>query len=212
MNRRLVTLAIFLLLGAVVNVAVAWGIVLWSNEFPYTPAYEKLGKRADWSRPVVRDWPPPQFQAFGQTWGLSLQIQVVQPSLSRTSPGAGLSLFRSGWPSRAVEAEYQGKHFGGTPLKPIWRYSIELPQRARPNEPACYRPVPCRPIWPAFAINTAFYAAMLWPLICGPIALRRVIRRHIRRKRGLCIACGYDLRGNLSHGCPECGWRREASS
>ena len=24
-----------------------------------------------------------------------------------------------------------------------------------------------------------------------------------------CPTCGYDLRGNLSHGCPECGWRRD---
>ncbi len=69
-----------------------------------------------------------------------------------------------------------------------------------------YPELPLRPIWPGFAVNTVFYAALLWPLSCGPFALRR----HIRRKRGLCVACGYDLRGGLEHGCPECGWRREA--
>ncbi len=26
-----------------------------------------------------------------------------------------------------------------------------------------------------------------------------------------CLSCGYDLRGDLAQGCPECGWRREAS-
>jgi len=26
-----------------------------------------------------------------------------------------------------------------------------------------------------------------------------------RRKRGCCLACGYDLRGNGSGRCPECG-------
>ena len=26
-----------------------------------------------------------------------------------------------------------------------------------------------------------------------------------RRRRGLCAACGYNLRGNLSGVCPECG-------
>ena len=36
-----------------------------------------------------------------------------------------------------------------------------------------------RPIWPGFAINTIFFAATLWLLVCGPFALRR----HIRRKR-----------------------------
>ncbi len=60
----------------------------------------------------------------------------------------------------------------------------------------------------SWVINSIFYAMILWILICGPFALRRLIRR----KRGLCVACGYDLRGDLERGCPECGWRREAAS
>ena len=31
------------------------------------------------------------------------------------------------------------------------------------------------------------------------------IRRHRRRSRGLCIHCGYDLRGSPTGACPECG-------
>ena len=30
-------------------------------------------------------------------------------------------------------------------------------------------------------------------------------RRHLRRKKGLCIHCGYNLTGNVSGVCPECG-------
>ena len=56
--------------------------------------------------------------------------------------------------------------------------------------------------------NTAFYGAVLWMLSFVPATLRAVHRR----KRGLCIKCGYDLRGDLSYGCPECGWRREVVS
>ncbi len=51
-----------------------------------------------------------------------------------------------------------------------------------------------------------FYAALLWLLVFGPFTARRFIRR----KRGRCINCGYDLRGDFSAGCSECGWRREA--
>ena len=39
------------------------------------------------------------------------------------------------------------------------------------------RTLPLRPIWPGFAVNTLFYAAVLWLLIPGPFALRRFIRR-----------------------------------
>ncbi len=34
---------------------------------------------------------------------------------------------------------------------------------------------------------------------------RGPLRRHRRRKRGLCLACGYNLTGNTSGTCPECG-------
>ena len=66
------------------------------------------------------------------------------------------------------------------------------------------RALPLRPIWPGFAINTIFYGAILWPLIGGPF----VLRRHIRRKRGLCLTCGYDLRHAEHDVCPECGAAR----
>ena len=68
------------------------------------------------------------------------------------------------------------------------------------------RVVPFRLLWPGFAINTFFYAAILW-LPFAPFQLRR----HLRVKRGLCIKCGYDLR-KTSGGCPECGWGREAEA
>jgi len=46
---------------------------------------------------------------------------------------------------------------------------------------------------------------IVWMLWSSLFATRRMIRR----KRGHCIKCGYDLRGDFSAGCPECGWRRE---
>ncbi len=63
------------------------------------------------------------------------------------------------------------------------------------------RVLPLRPIRPGFAVNTLFYAALLWLVIPGPFALRRLIRR----RRGLCPACGYDLRHGEHEACPECG-------
>ncbi len=81
-------------------------------------------------------------------------------------------------------------------------------RRVRIKAPQDTITLPIQPTWPGFAINTLFYAAVVWSLIFGSFALRRLIRR----KRGLCVACGYDLRGCQKPGCPECGWRREAAS
>ena len=40
--------------------------------------------------------------------------------------------------------------------------------------------------------------------INAPGILRKQLRR---RKKGLCLKCGYDLTGNTSGACPECGER-----
>jgi hypothetical protein len=65
------------------------------------------------------------------------------------------------------------------------------------------RQVPLRPLWPGFAINTIFYAAMLWLLWIAPGKIRRFIR--IRGHR--CPACGYQIApgGGIGPVCSECG-------
>jgi len=59
--------------------------------------------------------------------------------------------------------------------------------------------IPFDPLWPGFAVNTLFYAGVLWVLFAGPFALRR----KIRRRRGRCAACAYPI--GQSPVCTECG-------
>jgi hypothetical protein len=63
------------------------------------------------------------------------------------------------------------------------------------------RILPLRPIWPGFLFNTLIYAAALWGLLFTP----GVLRRTVRRRRGRCTRCAYDLRGIEHDVCPECG-------
>src|SRR5262245_5810996 len=59
--------------------------------------------------------------------------------------------------------------------------------------------LPWFPRWPGFAINTIFYAAILWLIFAFPF----VLRRRQRNKRGLCPACAYPIGTNSR--CTECG-------
>ncbi len=51
----------------------------------------------------------------------------------------------------------------------------------------------------------------LWVIACllatypAVTFMRGPLRRRRRRKRGLCVGCGYDLTGNITGVCPECG-------
>lgn len=66
------------------------------------------------------------------------------------------------------------------------------------------RYLPLRPLWPGFAINTAVFAGAILLLRFGPGSLRRTVRK----RRGRCPMCGYDVRRRFEAGCPECGWQR----
>ena len=47
--------------------------------------------------------------------------------------------------------------------------------------------------------------ATLAALLPAGRAVRWWLRRRRARERGICAGCGYDLRGNVSGVCPECG-------
>lgn len=52
-------------------------------------------------------------------------------------------------------------------------------------------------------------AAALWIKTVGKRIAREVVLE--MRRRGLCLACGYNLTGNISGTCPECGQNVESS-
>ena len=225
MKRRLFKLALFLTFGAIVNVAVAWGILaatVWLNSTeepeqqvgfwpPDNPEWEiemlkYKGHAAfvctDFSRShseiffrPIREWLP--------SWAL---CRSESPATVR---GTGLVEQAAGWPLLALHSPYRWT------LMPKWTVKAELlgPGIVVSTERKHYIMglpfvLPLLIIWPGFAINTVFYAAILWLLTLGPFTARRIIRR----KRGRCIKCGYDLRDDFSSGCSECGWGREAEA
>ena len=68
--------------------------------------------------------------------------------------------------------------------------------------------LPLQPLWLGFASNTVFFTAITFLITIVP----KIVGRHVRFKRKCCLVCGYDLRGDFSAGCPECGWQRKVEA
>ena len=162
-----VRVAVFLLLGAMANVAVAWTICRHRTRVAHVTylAGTTIDFDAVYPLPEIAegDW---------QSWGVPAPSLRVNDAASYLKASAGHYLsWDGGW-----IVTYPRWFVGATAL-----------------------PLPLRPIWPGFAINTLFYAAILWLLFAAPGR----VRRWRRVRRGLCAKCAYPV--GTSDVCTECG-------
>ncbi len=189
MRRRLLIVAIFLLAGAVVNVAVAWGLGSCRSAWPAVEEARKIAEDMGFAPNVDAVIPR------HDTWYIDggSVITFVGLLINKPSPPGELVAIvgrvQAGWPAHTMRGYTMRVVDTGGAEEYRWAFSV------REDEP----PVPLLPIWPGFAVNTAFYAAILSLLTAGLFALRRFIRV----RRGLCPACAYP-RGE-SNVCSECG-------
>jgi hypothetical protein len=77
-----------------------------------------------------------------------------------------------------------------------------------PDGPKRVLAIPTKPYWPGLLGSWLVWTAALVALRLNYV----VPRRMLRRRRGRCPRCGYDLQGDFDAGCPECGWNRSGSS
>ncbi len=217
MKRRLLIVALFLGLGAVLNVAVAWACAIWPpvcrdpSAIPSQHPPEVLGgaKGRSARQPGYVD----TASGFGYTeyfTGISMRSNVASPaanndrlgSTGRTDPWTLWSPYTdpqaatAGWPLRALDWSIR-KHAAGR--SSIYREGLRLPDTMAWLGVAPDRRVPLRPLWLGFAVNTLFFAivaASVWTPIVA-------LRRYSRRRHGQCPACGYPV--GVSAVCTECG-------
>ena len=182
MKRLAARICVFVILGAIVNVAVAWALVMSSDT-----ASGDLAAPSHWQSRWPFESPRPNLDfivmyGLGSREGFAMNDQCMVwfgeagwPSLSVS----GSSWHRINERALIVESINNG----------LWRKADDELMSG----------VPFQPLWPGFAINTVFYAFILWLVFAAPFALRR--RRRI--KRGLCPNCAYPVGTNEV--CTECG-------
>ena len=207
MKRALQVIAACMLAGVVANILVAWAIAVW---LPYpdpricdNPTSGPLARVSG----IPADWPTTDHIARRSTVGRT-EWQFMQrddPMTHKPPPDyTVLHLYCVGWPFETLESQLASRHAFGRLPSPTWPPAIKIPWVLRPEWVTLlgreYQDeLPLRPIWPAFALNTLFYAAIVF----GASRLLIAIRRSQRRRRNRCIRCAYPVSGLAT--CPECG-------
>jgi hypothetical protein len=209
--RLVLKLAACGIVGAVLTVAVAWGLTVWVAEG--TSTRHRNQSWSAWSAALPSDWPtaPDSREVFalsGRT--------VVWETANRTGQWGGAEVFwlqenRAGLPLHALRSfeKHRGPRNGPTVYYDVFPHlgdGLRIPDGV-PFQVSGATSFPIDPIWPGFALNTAFYAALLFMLCSAPGFVRRRLRHH----RGQCPHCAYDLRATPNTTCPECGSPSPAS-
>ncbi|MCC6678773.1 MAG: hypothetical protein IT436_16700 [Phycisphaerales bacterium] len=209
--RRVITYG---LIGAVVNVLVAWGFALLGDVGP--PRWYSPTPNSDSVEPIA-----------GLSWMRNVTPGfAARPTLRAEASGGGLDAVVQRALADAGEAQLEYRVGAGWPWSAlVWsgfRKDPPLGVRIDVLDPPSLRPpfafwpelalggwlnVPrAMPLHPArgLAANVPVYAGVWW----GLKRMSRVACERSRLRRGLCPSCAYDLRGDHAGGCTECGWGR----
>jgi hypothetical protein len=236
MRRWATRILLLLVLGAIVNVTVAWVAALWSSIEAGFVMDATADETLHWRQRLREDLSlDPSDDSGGRDdvrmcWrsdrgfgyeARSVSQVVIVPSVRIRWHEQALMSYRAGWPMAALAGERWQRVTGydrylpsppigspppaaapgpagapgaavGSPTRTKIQWQRGVLEWTRPQSLGgpSQRIVPLHPHWPGFAINTVFYAAVLWLLFAAPFALRRW--RRIRR--GLCpnvgMTCG----------------------
>ena len=201
MKRRAFKLLLFLLAflvgGAIINVAVAWGCALWGAEttaillpddeskFLLSNAFDARGEFGY------------KFLVASKGNGIGITRQLSAGLAIDTHGGSPCAVHACmcGFPKHALEGRWFAFNDERAGSQSIL-LSSAVQELMNTHSPGF---LPLRPIFPGFAINTIFYAAVLWVLFAVPVKVRRCRRI----KRGVCVRCAYPV--GASDLCSECG-------
>lgn len=170
---------VLLVLGAVINVGVAWWCAVHCDFYREQATTSRQGS----------NWVSDCRRAGGM---IRITRSVSGPTMTVAD--------RRGWPLPALQSNFE-------PVFTCdWRMGDVVCgiQRRDKSERLGKQPwadwaLPLLPVWPGFLVNTVLYALAAWPIARSPF----VLRGWFRKRRGVCPACTYPA--GTSSVCTECG-------
>lgn len=195
-RKHSVAATIFLLIGAILNMGIAWLVVVtatWNSL-----QWQHLTDLA-WPSNTPSSWPGVKHRMEGQAhyWRVDRYIS------ERTSDTQSyfVDIFAVGWPVRSFQwqscTRLNHNHLEYL-TSSAWNDGIHLPAWLDPGQNT-WRRFPLRPVRIGFAINTAIFAFFLMAIWLG----LRHIRTLLRLRADLCPRCKYPI--GPSPVCTECG-------
>lgn len=188
---RVRRLILALVLGAVANVAVAWGCAVWSWPLSGSADFQEVTGRFQtlWEKHAGSSGRAPTIESEITSFGLTGQsigwhANNTAAYVTRTMVGCPCRSFQGvGVFSPATTAT----HTGGVVLSLGGRQVF----------------LPYRPIWPGLLINTLIYAVPSWFLLAAGSIFFTRLQARLRARRDGCPTCGYPI--GTSAVCTECG-------
>lgn len=167
-----------------------------------------------WTTYFDRDAPPSvsgearASRYFDQIGGRELSNDVpdwVQVAPHSTDPDVVVFMISTaqGWPFRAVVSHTRESLSG---VQSGVRRSV-LSHESLWISSGGHR-FPLDPIPGGLFANLGIYVSVWYAVL----SIFDLSRSHLRRYRGRCPLCTYDLAGDLTPGCTECGWNREPAT
>ena len=243
MRRWILSMLMYVILGALVTVGIAWGVAYW-GERPGTPLgsgsvanlfvsrsqvewgwnFWVEGGPWQWNRifgPFTRDDAPydlkypdpiharPEWSRFD-----IVTRDLMMKEKSDGIRGDDLPVYvicedLIGWPVpcmwRAMCLQEQVFSDWQPPQAAWWVGALRGSEADILNEGESLLNSPVLPLWPRFGLNVLLLGCLFAGIHVSLIGLRRGWIHWWRIRRGFCRTCGYNLAGNTSGKCPECG-------
>lgn len=230
-RRALVWFLVCAFLGLLTTVGVAWWAVWTTEYYSARGQFQTDGtpqRTIHWwttqtsvyryyeETPAIANFPPAEWIN---------QSEILHYTRERwdqgTPDGPRLQAGPQQWvkkgPIRNHDTSYYSEQAAGWPRLALWKRHLHGVARGIPIQRSHGamkiakfqqtddQSLPYLPIWPGLIFNTIFWGAAWFIILAPTFCSLAALKRHRRRRRGLCARCRYDLRGINSPNCPECG-------